>query len=132
MGQSSEKCSQKENKWAFDFGQVNLKSLILTNDKEWYEKMKAQGNIGVLFEPSLLIDEVNPFYLVGIQNVTSTQTESKVKEAALLLLQELRLEIEKGDTQEINYSNILEKISLVIEPVRYLASRDKLTKRIKK
>ncbi len=54
-----------------DFGAVNLKSLILTNDIERYEQIQAQGKIGVLFEPVVLGNantyETNPFYLVGIQ-----------------------------------------------------------------
>ncbi len=59
-----------------DFGQVNLKSLILTNDEKHYENMKAQGNIGVLFEPKVLNDlnlktEI-PIYLIGINATAAT------------------------------------------------------------
>lgn len=54
-----------------DFGKVNLKSLILTNDVEHYEKLKTQSNIGVLFEPSVLNENeshnITDFYLIGIQ-----------------------------------------------------------------
>jgi hypothetical protein len=54
-----------------DFGQVNLKSLVLTNDIEQFERLKAQGNIGVLFEPKVLVEtksqEITDFYLVGIR-----------------------------------------------------------------
>lgn len=63
--------NQSENITIIDFGSVNLESLILTNDKELYERLKAQGNIGVLFEPSVLQDReleaTSNFYLIGIQ-----------------------------------------------------------------
>lgn len=53
-----------------DFGSVNLKSLILTTSVEKYAELKDQGNIGVLFEPSILtsseIKESSNFYLIGI------------------------------------------------------------------
>lgn len=62
---------EKPKKVTIDFGKVNLKSLILTNDPECYERLKAQDNIGVLFEPSVLSDtgvkDSTNFYLVGIQ-----------------------------------------------------------------
>lgn len=52
-----------------DYGQVNLKNLIVTNDIELYEKKKAQGNIGVLFEPKVIndIDLESPpkIYVIG-------------------------------------------------------------------
>lgn len=51
-----------------DYGESNLKSLILTNDKKEYERLKAQDNIGVLFEPEPFgIETDSPIYLVGIQ-----------------------------------------------------------------
>lgn len=63
--------NQTKDTFTVDFGSVNLNSLILTNDKELYEKRKAQGNIGVLFEPSVLQDKgfetTTNFYLIGIQ-----------------------------------------------------------------
>lgn len=60
-----------DNHFSVDFGAVNVKSLILTNDKELYEKLKTQSNIGVLFEPSVLNENksnnITDFYLIGIQ-----------------------------------------------------------------
>jgi len=59
-----------EQKFTIDFGAVNLSSLILTNDVTLYDKAKAQNNIGVLFEPTVLEEMDNykatPFYLIGI------------------------------------------------------------------
>jgi hypothetical protein len=56
--------------FTIDYGKVNLKSLALTNDVKLYERLKAQGNIGVLFEPKVISDvpniNLNGFYLVGI------------------------------------------------------------------
>lgn len=54
-----------------DFGRVNLKSLVLTNDKAFYEERKAQGNVGCLLEPSVMnglgILPGKPIYLVGLE-----------------------------------------------------------------
>ncbi|MEK3935978.1 hypothetical protein MKY41_11675 [Sporosarcina sp. FSL W7-1349] len=56
-----------EEKFMVDFGAVKLSSLVLTNDKEHYERMKTRKDIGVLFEPSLLKSEaMQPIYLIGI------------------------------------------------------------------
>jgi len=61
---------QLNDTFSVDFGSVNLSNLILTNDKELYEKKKAQGNIGVLFEPKVLqkpnLEQTVNFYLIGI------------------------------------------------------------------
>lgn len=58
------------NRFAIDYGAVNLKSLVVTNDADYYEKMKAQDNIGVLFEPKVIGDvelgETAKIYAVGI------------------------------------------------------------------
>lgn len=68
-----EKKLDSQGLFTIDFGKVNLKSLIMTNDATVYEKVKAQaqGNIGVLFEPKLLDDmdlkKVSTIYLIGIQ-----------------------------------------------------------------
>lgn len=62
--------SIKSEVFTIDFGAVNLKSLILTNDVVHYEKMKARNNIGVLFEPIVLehfnVEPNVPIYLIGI------------------------------------------------------------------
>jgi len=56
--------------FTFDYGSVELEKLILTSDTRLVEKLKAQGNIGVLFEPGavegLEIEGMQPIYLVGI------------------------------------------------------------------
>ena len=63
--------NQKEPEiFTFDYGAVNLEKLILTNDTELVEKLKAQGSIGVLFEPKAF-EEIGvkndcPIYLVGV------------------------------------------------------------------
>lgn len=57
------------DKFIIDYGPVNLKSLIITNDKEEYEKRKAQNNIGVLFEPEI-IEGKTPIYAVGVMQDT--------------------------------------------------------------
>jgi hypothetical protein len=68
-----EKELDSQDLFTIDFGKVNLKSLILTNDATVYEKVKAQAqaNIGVLFEPKVLGDidpkKVPAIYLIGIQ-----------------------------------------------------------------
>ncbi|USG65210.1 hypothetical protein NDK47_24310 [Brevibacillus ruminantium] len=58
------------NRFVIDYGAVNLKSLVVTNDADYYEKMKAQDNIGVLFEPKVIGDvelgETAKIYAVGI------------------------------------------------------------------
>ncbi len=57
----------KENTIIIDYGAVNLKSLIVTNSLEEYQKRKAQGNTGVLFEPQLMERDKPPnLYAVGI------------------------------------------------------------------
>ena len=57
----------KENTIIIDYGAVNLKSLIITNNLEEYQKRKAQGNTGVLFEPQLMEQDKRPnLYAVGI------------------------------------------------------------------
>lgn len=70
--------------FTIDYGQVNLKSLILTNDIQLYEKRKAQGNIGVLFEPKVIkdidLEELPKIYVVG--TLGDTQEVCK-KEAAV-------------------------------------------------
>lgn len=46
---------------------VNLKHLEVTTDKQRYEELKAQGKIGVLFEPSILDNSFEvPIYIVGL------------------------------------------------------------------
>jgi len=59
-----------EQKFTIDFGSVNLSNLVLTNDVTLYDKAKAQNNIGVLFEPTVLGEmdcyKATPFYLIGI------------------------------------------------------------------
>ncbi|MEK4712290.1 hypothetical protein [Sporosarcina sp. FSL K6-5500] len=71
---------EEDEKYIIDFGPVNLKSLILTNDVERYEEIKAQSNIGVLFEPTVLgyasLERNANVYLVGI-------TQDKQKEMPL-------------------------------------------------
>lgn len=47
--------------FTFDYGEVNLEKLVLTNDIKLVEKLKAQDNIGVLFEPKA-------FEKIGIKN----------------------------------------------------------------
>lgn len=58
------------NRFVIDYGAVNLKSLVVTNDADYYEKMKAQDNIGVLFEPKVIGDvelgEPPKIYAIGI------------------------------------------------------------------
>ncbi|MEM5817325.1 MAG: hypothetical protein AAGU16_05605 [Desulfitobacterium hafniense] len=57
----------KENTIIIDYGAVNLKSLIITNSLEEYQKRKAQGNTGVLFEPQLMeCSKLPNLYAVGI------------------------------------------------------------------
>lgn len=48
----------------------------------------------------------------------------KIKEATMILLRELKQEIEKGDTQEIKFSRVSELLSVVDAPVRFLANRE--------
>lgn len=48
----------------------------------------------------------------------------RIEQAANLMLQELKQEIEKGVSQEIKYSRIHELLAVVYEPVRFLASRE--------
>lgn len=56
--------------FTFEYGEGNFKNLILTSDKKLYEKLKAQNNIGVLFEPEVVAEnlsiEIPAIYLVGI------------------------------------------------------------------
>ncbi|WP_110930916.1 hypothetical protein [Paenibacillus bouchesdurhonensis] len=72
----------KKGTWAVDYGKVNLKSLIITNDPELYEKQKAKGEVAVLFEPSVL-EEMKAgqgvVYLVGV-NEMNQLTEDRVRE----------------------------------------------------
>jgi len=49
----------QEQKFIVDYGAVNLESLIITNNKEEYEKRKAQNNVGVLFEPKVILDVID-------------------------------------------------------------------------
>ena len=66
--------------YTVDYGRVNLKSLILTTDKSLYKKLKAEGNVGVLFEPKVLPEierDLQPVYLVGILKETKMNNSSE-------------------------------------------------------
>ena len=47
----------------------------------------------------------------------------KIKEAASILLHELMQEIEKGERQELDFTQVHELLAVAYEPVRFLASR---------
>lgn len=48
----------------------------------------------------------------------------KIKQAALLMLRELKQEIEKGETQEMDFSRVHELMAVAYNPVRFLANRE--------
>lgn len=58
------------SKFVFEYGEINLKNLIVTNDIKLFEELKAQDNVGVLFEPEIIKHfnslEKQSIYLVGI------------------------------------------------------------------
>jgi hypothetical protein len=60
---------EMSDSWMVDYANVNINRLIITNDKELYEKQKAQNNVVALLEPSVLknmnVDSKEPIYLVG-------------------------------------------------------------------
>ncbi len=59
--------SKEKNTIIINYGAVNLKSLVITNSLGEYQKRKAQGNTGVLFEPQLMDHGKEPnLYAVGI------------------------------------------------------------------
>jgi len=53
-----------------DYQEANLKKLIITNDKEIYEDMKTDKNIGVLFDPIVFsksgFNPTDEIYVIGI------------------------------------------------------------------
>lgn len=53
-----------------DFPEVNLKKLIITNDKKIYEKMKNGNGIGILFDPIAFkkagFNDNDEVYIIGI------------------------------------------------------------------
>lgn len=54
-----------ETKTLIDFGEVNIKKLIVTNDKEYFEKRKSESNVEALLTPQVLSGEL---YLIGFSS----------------------------------------------------------------
>ncbi|MDO4721624.1 MAG: hypothetical protein Q4A78_13250 [Peptostreptococcaceae bacterium] len=52
-------------KTLIDFGEVNIKRLIVTNDKEYFEKRKSESNVEALLTPQVLSGEL---YLIGFRS----------------------------------------------------------------
>ena len=48
----------------------------------------------------------------------------KIEEATISMLQELKEEILKADTQEMHFSRVSELLEVVSQPVRFLANRE--------
>lgn len=61
---------KEDSKFVFEYGEINLNNLIITNDIKLFEELKAQDNVGILFEPEAIRDfdfaEKQSIYLIGI------------------------------------------------------------------
>lgn len=90
-----------EGTWAVDYGKVNLKSLIITNDPKLYEKQKAKGEVAVVFEPSVLGQmkaDQGTVYLVGLNEVNQKEMkkmeQTEYKEVLRNLLDQMMKRLE--------------------------------------
>jgi len=62
--------TQEQPSVTTEYQDVNLKKLIVTNDKRLYENMRIDKNIGVLFDPVVFaksgFNPTDEIYVIGI------------------------------------------------------------------